>query len=67
MGLRTFAAFGFILSVLLFFGTLFIAVSPTGLPKGVGVALITGMMVAFWAAVGAAITFIITRDEPRRS
>ena len=65
--MRNFAVLGFILSVLLFVGTFFVAVSPTGLPKGVGVALIIAMMVAAWAAMGTAIAFVITADESRRT
>jgi hypothetical protein len=64
--LRNLAAFGFVLSVVLGIVALVLATAPTPWSKGVGAALITGMMVACWAAIATAIWFVIASDEPAR-
>jgi hypothetical protein len=66
VSLKNFAAFGFIVAILLAVGLTFVAATPMGLPKGVSVALMIGMMVATWMAIGTAIAFFVADDAPRR-
>jgi hypothetical protein len=65
--LRSFAAFGFIVMLVLMIGSIVFVSSPTGLPMGVAVAIMIGMQVACWAGMAAAIVYVIESRDARNS